>query len=203
MNNDLSKFVSWLHEHEANLSFKLNPPADIEAISDCEHAIGKEFPELLRELFIQFNGQAWENLNGIFYGYQFVSLEYLQEVDDEEFPSKEELLEDGLWEDLTVKSHYYYPKWMPIAHDGSGLVISLDFDPGTNGVSGQVIAHGPEMKNYVLANSFEDFIRWYVSQLEAGNYYIGEPDGIHDESSLEFKIKKGTHFSEVLNTYFG
>ena len=110
-------------------------------------------------------------------------------------PPKEELVMDGLWENDTVKSYAYYDRWLPFGQDHSGLCLSLDFDPGVNGKTGQVICNGDDVeKNKVVNHNFDDFLAWYIDRLQTGKYYIGEPDGIYDEPTIEFRIKRGTHF---------
>jgi hypothetical protein len=54
----------------------------------------------------------------------------------------------------------------------------LDFDPEINGTIGQIINFGrEEEEKTVLANSFEEFIDWYIQELDRGNYLIKEVDG--------------------------
>ena len=74
--------------------------------------------------------------------------------------------------------------------------MSLDFDPGVNGKTGQVICNVE--KNKVVNHNFDDFLAWYVERLQTGKYYIGEPDGIYDEPAIEFRVKRGTHFISCL-----
>ena len=199
MNDLISTFCSWIKEHETTLGFQLNEPADNKAIDYCQNTLGFEFPDQLRNLYLQFNGQDWVSKNGIFYDYSFSPLEKLIETvtmfEDGEMPSREELVMDGLWENDTVKSYTYCDRWIPFGQDHSGLCLSLDFDPGVNGKTGQVICNGDDVeKNKVVNHNFDDFLAWYVDRLQTGKFYIGEPDGIYDEPAIEFRVKRGTHF---------
>ena len=51
------------------------------------------------------------------------------------------------------------PKRVPFITDESGNYIGIDFNPGINGIIGQIINYGTdEYEMKVLANTFEDFI---------------------------------------------
>lgn len=197
MNNVVERLVSWIHKNASPLQFNLNDPADAKSIDDIQNTIGEELPELLLQLYLKCNGQAWEAKNGIFYDLHFVSFEsILEQIAVGSIPSNEELVTDEVWENDIVKPYIYYPKWIPFAQDCSGELLSLDFDPGINGKKAQVIRHG-EFDATVVANSFEEYLVWYVGQLEAGKYYIGEPlEGIYDEPTTVFCLENGVHYFE-------
>lgn len=49
--------------------------------------------------------------------------------------------------------------WIPLTREHGGNHIDLDFDPGPDGVVGQVIAYGrDEDEKRLLANSFREFL---------------------------------------------
>ena len=55
MNDLISTFYSWTKEHETKLGFKLNEPVDNKAIDYCQNKLGFEFPEQLRNLYLQLS----------------------------------------------------------------------------------------------------------------------------------------------------
>lgn len=58
-----------------------------------------------------------------------------------------------------IKRLYSNPKWIPIAHDGSGNYIGVDLDADKLGKKGQVINFGrDEDSKYVFASSLNEFI---------------------------------------------
>ena len=100
-----------------------------------------------------------------------------------------------------IKKLYANKKWIPYANDGCGNNLGLDFDPDENGVIGQVINFGrDEDDKVVIANSFSEFIDWFVKELESGNFDIEV-----DEEVKIFNIKKPTssHFLDSVIEIFG
>jgi len=199
MLHDLNiRLIEWLREHEATLSFKLNPPASAELIAHYENSSGCLIPELLKELYSQFNGQAGDCENGIFYEFALYPLELaLDAFQVESIPENEEELEevgDVVDAEGKVKQYWSHKKWIPFAFDYCGNDLSLDFDPGSNGTIGQVIGNGSDVENSVLSSGYRSFIEWHVKKIVSGDYYIGKPTS--EEISREyswtaFRVGKG------------
>lgn len=207
MNDLIDRFLKWLRHNEATLGFGLNPPAEASALAAVEAHYGKRIPLLLHKLYQQFDGQLWTKRNGLFYDLEFISLEQVLENSGlEVYPTQEELIEDGHWNEdyMAVKPYDLNPRWLPFASDRDQFFLSIDYDPGEQGTVGQVIAHGlDDQPNCVVADTFDEFITWYVGQLESGHYYIGEPVGYYDEPTLVFMIEKDTPLSVVVHDDLG
>ena len=77
-----------------------------------------------------------------------------------------------------MKAQYANKKWIPFAIIGGNCYLGLNFDPEANGKAGQVVNFGrEEEQKTVIADSFEEFVDWYISELERGNYLIEKVDG--------------------------
>ena len=73
----------------------------------------------------------------------------------------------------SIKKVEYGEKRVPFITDYSGNFVGIDFDPGVNGVIGQVINYGgDEEKMYVFANTFKDFIEGIESLKIENDIYI-------------------------------
>jgi len=208
MTEPVQALSAWLSDHSAMLNFDLNQPADSDSIESLQVEIGEELPSAFVDLYKCFNGQGNDSSrDGIFYGILFMPLkDVLRYVKGVELAP---LVDQALSEvDTTgkVKKYCYNPKWVPFADDSGGNYLGLDFDPGAKGRKGQVINFGrDEERSYILANSFEEFIIWYMEQLNSGNYILAERNTRRDSVvKLQFTIKRppNLHFFDTLSHYF-
>ena len=59
----------------------------------------------------------------------------------------------------TIRPDYANAAWVPFAEDGAGNNIGIDYDPGPNGTSGQIISFGAdEIEKLKIADSFAEFL---------------------------------------------
>lgn len=181
------------------------------APSNGLHKIEEElnviFPQAFHDLYSFHNGQKDHFGVGLFFGLTFLNLEEIirhwrRQLPEEGAP-RNEFASSGIPE--TVKSGYRNAKWIPFAYDHGGNYIGLDFDPGKNGVKGQVINFGrDEEVNYILGNSFQLFLDWYTHQLDSSNYIVKTSEDGYEEPSTSFGIKNppADHFFDVLKDIF-
>lgn len=80
-----------------------------------------------------------------------------------------------------IKRLYSNPKWIPIAHDGSGNYIGVDLNSDKLGENGQVINFGrDENDKYVFASSISEFVELLNNK----------KDSLVDEIHLIDQLKK-------------
>ncbi|KAK6460637.1 protein involved in-beta-glucan synthesis [Scheffersomyces coipomensis] len=73
----------------------------------------------------------------------------------------------------SVQPYYYHKAWVPLLKDNTGNQIALDLAPGPAGKWGQIILFGRDFDTkVVIASSFQEFIFYFVTDLENGNYHI-------------------------------
>ena len=205
-----SKLFRWFEKELPEVIGDLSEPAEEIKIKNLENKLKVKFPDELRELYLVYDGQRNKINTGLFYGLGFLSLEMVEKHWNDWVKVIDSVDDDGM-KDLSMfcKSHvsgavkevYANKKWVPIAYDFGGNYFGLDFDPGQNGVYGQVINFGrDENEKYVIANSFGEFIEWYIEQLESGNYNIVvEEDG---GKSFNTKNPSSGHFLDAVTKLF-
>ncbi|CUM63930.1 uncharacterized protein PRCAT00001518001 [Priceomyces carsonii] len=75
----------------------------------------------------------------------------------------------------SIQSCYVHRGWIPIIKDDCGNLIALDIAPGSAGKWGQIIIFGREFDTkLVVAQSFQEFVFDFVSDLENGNFEIDQ-----------------------------
>jgi cell wall assembly regulator SMI1 len=157
----------------------LNPPATSVEIAKVEDIIGHNLPDDVRATYRLGNGEAKllgregvEATAGIFSGEEFLSIQEMIE----QWIEHKKLLDDVYQEDNindtvnmiipagTVKKNHFNRNWIPIAGKDSGH-IAIDFDPGPEGVKGQVIYHDIDISAYYqLSTSFTQFCERLLDQ---------------------------------------
>jgi len=227
--SNVDKLLHWVENHLPEVTESLNPPATSVELEQAESKLSISFPEELRELYLRHNGQnrnlarsllngvpvnkenihLWRIIPGLFYGLDFLSL---KEVISSWESWVEALDTPYISQDMLnrlarshvpgyVKPTYINRRWIPITSGPDHL--GLDFDPDSKGTKGQVINFGrDEDVKYVIALSFGEFLAWYVSELEAGNYKITEWQG--GGTGREFLIKRpeNQHFLDAVRELF-
>ena len=86
-------------------------------------------------------------------------------------------LDDGVQSspDGAVHPVAFHPLWLPVADDGAGNGLALDFAPGEAGTPGQVVSFGSdESVRRVLAPSLAALLGWLAERLEAGDAEVRE-----------------------------
>jgi cell wall assembly regulator SMI1 len=178
MKEIINRIETWFNEHLPKILADLNPGATESEIEYAENQIGIQFPISFREFYKWHNGQKG-NSTGLFYGLEFLSLEGIFE----QWKSWSDIIDDDdtINEEIGGSSHipgkvkemYINKKWIPFTHDWSGNHLGVDLDPGEKGTVGQVINFGTdEDVKFVLADDFQTFLNWLITQLESGNYRV-------------------------------
>lgn len=157
----------------------LNKGATLLEIEEAEKAVGIEFPNALREMYLWADGEK-EYGPGLFFGLPFLSLEEMKgEARKWHEVAKDDMSEiDSFSIPVNhIQETYIDKKWIPISIDYGGNNIGIDMNPAINGKIGQVINFGrdEEMK-YVFAYTLEDFIDMIIEVLQQGNFVIEEEE---------------------------
>ncbi len=72
-----------------------------------------------------------------------------------------------------VRDDWWNLRWVPIAHNGAGDLLSLDLEPAPGGHVGQVITfwHMDE-KRERLSGDFHSWLQGFAEDLEKGKYKV-------------------------------
>ena len=173
----LAAWLAFLLSLGIDMRAQVNPPATEQQIAAVEAAIGYEFPEDLRQLYLFANGQR-DTLEmaerpgvtgaGPFFGrYDFLSLEQaldqyrvwlgIYEDEGENFSSVYNWTRARAGD--PVHGDYWRPGWFPFSHDSAGNSYAVDLSPAPGGTYGQVILIGrDEDERRVLAPSLGAFL---------------------------------------------
>lgn len=85
-----------------------------------------------------------------------------------------------------VQSYYIHRGWVPLVKDPCGNLIGLDLAPGPAGVRGQIILFGRDFDTkVVIANSLQEFLFQFVTDLEVGNFQIDQSESNTDNGFLD------------------
>lgn len=157
----LDKLLSNVHE-DYRCSV-LNKGASDSEISETESKIGVEFPEVLKKLYREANGENGTLLKCltrpcmIFDEFEFLSLEkvaqehdfymqfaYVHKNEEEDRKIATEILEGSVVSNPPghIKLSYFNKCWIPIGWGGTDLFVAVDMDPDTLGKKGQIILFG-------------------------------------------------------------
>ena len=98
-----------------------------------------------------------------------------------------------------VRPVAFHPRWLPLADDGAGNGLALDFAPGPGGTPGQVVSFGTdEPVRRVLAPSLPALLVWLAERFETG-------DAAFHEGQMLLKRPGGgwsEHLLDVAAAYF-
>ena len=198
----LNRLEAWFQEHLPEVLADLNPGAIPFALEYLEDIIDVQLPNSFKEFYQWHDGQKREILIGLFYGFEWLDLEEVYN----EWQTWSELSDQGFDEIESfhtgkVKEMYINKRWIPFTNDGGGNHLGIDLDPGLRGTVGQIINFGSdEDTKFVIADDFESFLSWYITQLESGNYLIKE----NSEGEKVFQIKEPNmeHFLDAVSVMF-
>lgn len=187
---------AWLANNFPEALSDLNAGCDESVIAEVDEKLGVRLPESLKHVYRLHDEQKTTDLSqvGIFYGVSFLSLKQMLSVWESWADLDRDCdvrLKDSLnkaqisFRPERLKALYMNSKWIPFAIIAESSYLGLDFDPEPEGTVGQVINFGrDEEQKTVLANSFGEFLEWYVSELERGNFVI-----VNDRGWTEFLPK--------------
>ena len=161
------------------------PPATDDDLSQLSSVTGLALPDEVEAFYRLHNGQR-PGIPGVLFGIELLSLDRVVE----NWRNWESVAEDGLNEDLAdsmssnpsgfIKPLYVNLRWLPLTHTQGGNHIGLDFDPGPNGVVGQVITFGrDEDEKKLIAATFRDFVDMVIEELTTIDWTLDAASGWH------------------------
>jgi cell wall assembly regulator SMI1 len=158
----------------------LEEGATTKEINAFEKAIGRKLPKEVRQSFRAHNGERTEGpsiVAGLPFGslawasYEWSSWTMYQGREHLELPISELKLLYGSEPKNAIQLRYANRDWIQLLDLADGNYFGLDFSPGPQGVSGQVINFGRnENHKKVWAWSWGWFLNDLAEELEAGNF---------------------------------
>lgn len=173
-----SAFTVWLSKASPEQHVLLNPPASEDDFEKFKALMGYDLPENIKQLYQLNNGGPTFGPNAnLILEWGFLSVDG---IIDWIWRSPEELADPGFAVTYppgdAIKRIEQSPKWIPLLYDYGGNYVSVDLDPGTSGVVGQIIICGrDDHMRKVEANSIEDYLANLLLQF-ADNNVIVDPD---------------------------
>ena len=146
-------------------------------LKKIEEIVGYTLPSKFKKIYLK-NKTNIKNIN--FLSIDEIYREVCDPIDNE---VEVELYKSEPKKAILEKS--FDPKRVPFISDESGNYIGIDFNPGVNGIIGQIINYGTdEYEMKVLANTFEDFIDGLKRIKIKDNIYVMD---YLDENNLNFR----------------
>ncbi|KIY43621.1 hypothetical protein FISHEDRAFT_19822, partial [Fistulina hepatica ATCC 64428] len=181
-----NRIRAWLQREYPELGDTLNYgilPQDLEQI---EMQLGFPLPAVVRESYLQVDGQEAESSagcsEGLFFGLTFLPLEdvleewrFWREVDEDPTTGANSRLRDVMrsippgW----IAREYSQRGWIPLIADRAGNYAGIDLSPGEGGTPGQVIVFGRDFDTKVVlwkGDGVDGWAKWlasFVDELES------------------------------------
>ncbi len=180
MSNAWNEIITYLKQARLFDACGLNEGATSQELAQLEQHIGQSLPQELHAFLSEHNGQKSSRL-GIYVGCELLSTESICQQWNTWRSIDEPAMNEDCAEFMSsnpsgaIKPMYTNRCWVPLTHDHGGNHIGLDFDPGPNGVRGQVIAYGrDEDEKQLLANSFKEFLPVLVANVRDGDWSFAD-----------------------------
>jgi len=198
MNSQWQRLENWLAKNVPEVINDLNAGCSLEQLGRVENEMGLELLQSFKDFYLIHDGQKDEDYFGLFYGVSLLPLNKILEEMRVWNSIIDEYGESGMKESFDdfqtsfmpnkVKAKYASKKWLPFAIIYDNCYLGLDFEPEIDGTVGQVINFGrEEEQKAVLASSFEEFIDWYIQELEHENYLVYSEEGYKNFIPKEYK----------------
>jgi cell wall assembly regulator SMI1 len=167
----------WLSENFPETLENLYSPAFDSQITAAEATIGLPFPDALKTLLLEHNGEDHHWPPGIFPGgHRFLPTEDIVET----------------WYKLKEFNDATPEQWLPFSQSRAKSIRFLDFDPPQGGTPGQVVEVDFNLQTYeVLADSLVEYIEKYAIDLAVNKYAVIGDDILLNNESLNMD-----HFPE-------
>jgi cell wall assembly regulator SMI1 len=183
------RYLDWLHHAVPDVAATLRPPAAESDIRDLERLVGVELPEAVKDGWRRHDGQSTDVHTGGDVSGRWATgaiLDYwwlpIGEV-AQQWRTWAGLRAETSDEDMAtlrcfcvsrpagaIRPEYTLAGWIPLFQQPlEGNYVGLDFEPGPQGRTGQVIPFGRDHdEKFVAAASIESFLVWLADQAEAG-----------------------------------
>ncbi len=183
------RLETWARAHAPVMLDELRGPADPQAVSRLEGAMGVALPGDLRAHLLVHDGEEGATYAAVWFdggellGAERILEEWRRGMEYVEEPDREEISElraEGLIRvDGPVKPVAFRPGWIPFMSLNGEVVWYVDLDPDQGGKPGQVIRVDLECASWaVVAPSFRACLDEYVTGLEQGSFDGFDEDGL-------------------------
>lgn len=202
-----TRLERFLADHLPALADALAPPADAASLDALATRTGLDVRPVLDALYGVHDGQS-ADAPGLFAGLRFLPIADAAD----EWTRWADLVRDdpALLADVAVSSLpdgaarpvYYSPAWIPVATDGAGNGLAVDFDPGPAGTLGQVLSFGPdESVRRVIAPSAAALVAWLADACDDGTVTAApDPDA---PGGLSLRAAGAQHLLDAAPALFG
>ncbi|MBS7232316.1 SMI1/KNR4 family protein [Flavobacterium psychroterrae] len=140
----------------------MNDGASEKEISDLEKLFNQTLPKSYIDLLKVYNGE--KEILGVMAGFGFLEIEDVK-IQWNFFKTATAQTEpDSIYQKNKIKNQLYSVKRIPFAHDGSGNLLCIDYDPNIEGKSGQILylpTGDPEPVS-VIADDFDEFLAFLI-----------------------------------------
>ncbi len=154
----------------------MGPPASEAKIALCEAALSFTLPADFRQSLRCHDGVG--HILFLVGEYRLWPLSDIVEQnlqDESNFEHEAEMLH-GANDDGLIRGCLFSQGWMTIGDDGGASQLAIDFDPGAQGTSGQIISLYEDGVEYV-ADGFSSFLTGIVEDIESGALVWNEAAG--------------------------
>ncbi len=142
-------------------------------IKQLEYSLNVTLPDDYKTFLERCNGQPGSALTFPPDQVVFLSTEDIVRLWNELNRHQDDQFFDQFEFDQKIRSVLYHPRRIPIAYNESGgAYLFLDYIPGPNGKSGQLIFNINEIDSAVIADSLYDLVGTYVQLLEVGKMVV-------------------------------
>ena len=143
----------------------MNDGANEKDISNLEKSVNQVLPASYANLLKTYNGE--KKSLGVMAGFGFLNIEDVKVQWDFFKMAAGEREPDSIYQKNKIKNQLYSVKRIPFAHDGSGNLLCIDFDPDIEGMNGQILylpAGDPEPIS-VIADDFDEFLTFLINAI--------------------------------------
>jgi cell wall assembly regulator SMI1 len=166
----MNELFSVLSRQTALGQLPFNPGCSEAVIERAQQSLGVKLPEDYKTFLGSHNGQT-DPYTLTFPPDQivFLSIEDVVALWNEVAPYRDDQFYEELEAEEQIRSVLYHPRRVPIAHNESGgAYLFLDYIPGPKGRECQLIFNVNEVDLVLIAKSFTELMKTYLTLLETG-----------------------------------
>ncbi|MBQ3423471.1 MAG: SMI1/KNR4 family protein [Romboutsia sp.] len=189
LKNLWNKYESWCYENYGDELKLFNESVSNKKLDELMNIVGY-LDDDFKKLYKIHNGEA--SGYGMFFGFTFLSIDKI--IDEIKFMIPDNSYSGTSHPEKCINIEYYNKGWLPIAADGSGNFIGIDYEPDVNGKTGQIINFGRDERNkYVLSQNLREFLEILIEEMKKGNI-IYSNEGVQLISPNGYKYNHLTDF---------
>lgn len=181
-----NEYEDWCNENYKVSTNLFNEPAEEKKLEELANLVGY-LDDDFKTLYSIHNGEA--SGCGMFFGFTFLTIDEI--IEEINFMVPDNSYRGTSNPSQCIKVSYYELGWLPIAADGSGNFIGIDYSPDINGKRGQIINFGRDENNkYVLSENLNEFFQTLINQ-------INEKKVLKTDEGVEFYNSSGSRYMHL------